>query len=35
MREVSISIETPPAKATLDIIDHGLDFYNANFSPNF
>jgi GNAT superfamily N-acetyltransferase len=31
--ELHISIEAPPAKATLDAIDNGLDVYNAQFSP--
>lgn len=33
MSAFSISIETPPSKATLDVIDEGLDAYNAKFSP--
>lgn len=33
MSELLISIEAPPAKATLDAIDNGLDIYNAQFSP--
>ncbi len=33
MSELAITIESPPAKATLDAIDNGLDVYNAQFSP--
>jgi GNAT superfamily N-acetyltransferase len=33
MSELAISIETPPTKPTLEAIDHGLDVYNAQFSP--
>ena len=33
MNELSISIEAPPVKATLDAIDNGLDVYNAKFAP--
>lgn len=33
MSDLSISTESPPAKATLDILDRGLDLYNAQFSP--
>lgn len=34
MSGVEIVIESPPSKATLDAIDHGLDVYNAQFSPD-
>ncbi|MDZ4741640.1 MAG: GNAT family N-acetyltransferase [Alphaproteobacteria bacterium] len=33
MTKLSISIEAPPAKDTLSVIDKGLDVYNAQFSP--
>ena len=33
MTSLSISIEAPPAKDTLSVIDKGLDVYNAQFSP--
>ncbi len=33
MSALRIDIESPPAKATLDAIGHGLDVYNARFSP--
>jgi GNAT superfamily N-acetyltransferase len=33
MNEMTISVEDPPTKATLDILDRGLDLYNAQFSP--
>lgn len=33
MSALRIDIESPPVKATLDAIGHGLDVYNARFSP--
>ena len=33
MSAFTIGIEQPPLKATLDVLDHGLDVYNARFSP--
>lgn len=33
MSGLSIEIESPPSKATLDALDQGLDAYNAQFSP--
>jgi GNAT superfamily N-acetyltransferase len=33
MSALTISLEAPPEKATLDIIDKGLDVFNAKFSP--
>lgn len=33
MSDFTIGIEQPPLKATLDVIDQGLDLYNAQFSP--
>lgn len=33
MSGVSIGIESPPAKATLDAIGQGLDVYNSQFAP--
>jgi GNAT superfamily N-acetyltransferase len=33
MRALTIEIESPPLKSTLDVIDKGLDVYNAQFSP--
>ena len=33
MDGLTISIESPPAKATLDALEKGLDAYNAQFSP--
>ena len=33
MSALSIEIESPPNKATLDALDQGLDAYNAQFSP--
>ena len=33
MSALTISIEAPPSRATLDVIDKGLDVYNAKFSP--
>jgi GNAT superfamily N-acetyltransferase len=30
---LTICFEHPPTKATLDVIEQGLDAYNANFSP--
>ncbi|MCE9523760.1 MAG: GNAT family N-acetyltransferase [Alphaproteobacteria bacterium] len=33
MSELEIFIEAPPTKATLDVIDKGLDVHNAKFSP--
>jgi GNAT superfamily N-acetyltransferase len=33
MSELTISVEYPPTKATLDVLDRGLDLYNAQFSP--
>jgi GNAT superfamily N-acetyltransferase len=29
---LTISVESPPSKATLGVIDHGLDAYNAQFA---
>lgn len=33
MSALTLSLEAPPSKATLDVIDKGLDVYNAQFSP--
>ena len=33
MNTLSISLETPPEKATLNAIEQGLDAYNEQFSP--
>lgn len=33
MSKLEISIEAPPLKSTLDLIEQGLDAYNAQFSP--
>lgn len=33
MTPVSIIVEVPPNKATLDILDQGLDDYNARYAP--
>ena len=33
MTELSISIESPPTKATLEVLDNGLDAHNAKFAP--
>ncbi len=33
MSALLIGIETPPRKETLDVIEQGLDVYNARFSP--
>jgi GNAT superfamily N-acetyltransferase len=30
---LAIHVETPPSKETVAVIDHGLDVYNALFSP--
>ena len=33
MTNLRITIEAPPSKATLDVIDKGLDDFNGAFSP--
>ncbi len=33
MSQLSIEVEAPPSKETLAVLDHGLDVYNARFSP--
>lgn len=34
MTPVTIVVETPPSKTTLDVLDQGLDDYNARFAPS-